>query len=117
MSQTTVSLMFQLEESDVRDAPDGLFLERLETFMEKSLADIRAFAGRENRPFDEVCIPFTGTSTIIHLPFSQIRRYVAEWHSKFLFKPEDDRRHGSNQGLSRSFTTLTCILSDALCYD
>lgn len=32
----------------------SLFLERLETFLDKSTADLRAFAEREARPFDEV---------------------------------------------------------------
>ena len=35
-------------------AEDGLFLERLETFMDKCLADIRAFSERELRPFEQV---------------------------------------------------------------
>jgi pyruvate-formate lyase-activating enzyme len=34
--------------------PDGLFLERLDTFMDKCLADIKAFSEREYRPFEEV---------------------------------------------------------------
>lgn len=34
--------------------PDALFLERLDTFMDKCLADIKAFAEREYRPFEEV---------------------------------------------------------------
>lgn len=33
---------------------DGLFLERLDTFMEKCLGDIKAFADRELRPYEEV---------------------------------------------------------------
>ena len=33
---------------------DALFLERLDTFMEKSLGDIKAFAARESRPYEEV---------------------------------------------------------------
>lgn len=33
---------------------DALFLERLETLYEKSLADLRAFAQREGCPFEEV---------------------------------------------------------------
>jgi len=39
-----------------RDASpqDPLFYERLEAFMDKSLADIKAFAERESRPFEEV---------------------------------------------------------------
>ena len=36
---------------------DDLFLERLETFMEKCLGDIRAFAQRELRPYEEVYRP------------------------------------------------------------
>ncbi|KAJ7903504.1 hypothetical protein B0H14DRAFT_2665165 [Mycena olivaceomarginata] len=44
---------------------DVLFLERLDTFC---LAEIKAFAEREQRPFDET------------------RKYVAEWHSKYLFQ-------------------------------
>ena len=35
-------------------ASDALFLERLDAFMEKSIADIKAFAERESRPFEEV---------------------------------------------------------------
>ncbi|EAU85478.2 hypothetical protein CC1G_06379 [Coprinopsis cinerea okayama7 len=48
---------------------DGLFLERLESFMNKCLADIKAFSERELRPFEET------------------RRSVAEWHAKYLFQP------------------------------
>lgn len=36
------------------DTQDGLFLERLETFMDKCLVDIKAFAEREYRPYEEV---------------------------------------------------------------
>ena len=32
----------------------ALYLERLDTLYEKGLSDIRAFAQRESRPFDEV---------------------------------------------------------------
>ncbi|KAJ3567406.1 hypothetical protein NP233_g6385 [Leucocoprinus birnbaumii] len=46
---------------------NALFLERLDTFMQKSLADIQAFAERECRSYDET------------------RRTVAEWHAKMLF--------------------------------
>ena len=35
-------------------ASDALFLERLDAFMDKSIADIKAFAERESRPFEEV---------------------------------------------------------------
>ncbi|KAF9533814.1 hypothetical protein CPB83DRAFT_844559 [Crepidotus variabilis] len=48
---------------------DGLFFERLETFLEKSLLDIKAFAEREQQPYEET------------------RRHVAQWHAKYLFQP------------------------------
>jgi hypothetical protein len=37
-----------------QDAPDALFLERLEAFMQKSLLEVKAFSEREYRPFEEV---------------------------------------------------------------
>ena len=42
---------------------DALFYERLEAFMNKCLVDIKAFADRESRPFEEVfqALPFTGS--------------------------------------------------------
>lgn len=42
-----------------QDSPfeNALFLERLEAFFEKSLADLRLFAQREGCPYDEVCLP------------------------------------------------------------
>ncbi|KAH9903017.1 hypothetical protein C8Q73DRAFT_672651 [Cubamyces lactineus] len=46
---------------------DAFFLERLEMLYEQNLADMRAFADREGKPFDEV------------------RRHMAELHSKSLF--------------------------------
>ncbi|KAF8273233.1 hypothetical protein EI94DRAFT_1293957 [Lactarius quietus] len=46
---------------------DDLFLERLDAFTEKTLADINAFSLRENIPYD------------------QVRRHVAERHSQYLF--------------------------------
>ncbi len=33
---------------------DDLFLERLDAFTEKTLADIKAFSMRENIPYDQV---------------------------------------------------------------
>jgi len=59
--------MFELS-ARVPGSPDGLFFERLDTFMDKCLADIRAFSEREHRPFEET------------------RQHVAEWHAKYLFK-------------------------------
>lgn len=35
---------------------DALFEERLDVFMEKSMNEIREFALRERRNFDEVCL-------------------------------------------------------------
>ncbi|KAH9068412.1 hypothetical protein EDB83DRAFT_2222701 [Lactarius deliciosus] len=49
------------------DTFDDLFLERLDAFTEKTLADIKAFSSRENIPYD------------------QVRRHVAERHSQYLF--------------------------------
>lgn len=51
----------KLEEYSSRDPSnhDALFLERLEAFMDKSLADIKAFAERESRPFEEVLLRLT----------------------------------------------------------
>lgn len=58
-----------LDEYVARDPDvDALFLERLETFMDKCIGDIRAFSERELRPFEET------------------RRCVAEWHAKHLFQ-------------------------------
>jgi hypothetical protein len=45
--------MFELNQKD-REALDGLFLERLDAFMDKWLAEIKAFSERELRPFEEV---------------------------------------------------------------
>ncbi|KAF7771625.1 hypothetical protein Agabi119p4_5936 [Agaricus bisporus var. burnettii] len=54
--------------SEPTQSPDNdLFLERLDTFMQKVLNDIKAFAERESRPYEEM------------------RRIVAEWHAKTLF--------------------------------
>lgn len=41
--------------SEPTQSPDNdLFLERLDTFMQKVLNDIKAFAERESRPYEEV---------------------------------------------------------------
>lgn len=55
--------MFEYQAPGEDAANDGLFLERLDTFMEKSLADIKAFAERELRPYEEVFQgPFIGNT-------------------------------------------------------
>jgi len=40
--------------SNEHTAPDDLFLERFEAFMNKSLAEIRAFSEREAMSFEKV---------------------------------------------------------------
>ncbi|KAG6817689.1 hypothetical protein H0H87_005448 [Tephrocybe sp. NHM501043] len=84
---------------DFNKNPDGpsdlLFLERLDTFMQRNLADLKAFADREFRSFDET------------------RRLVAEWHSKYLFKPsfEDATLQQDNAAKVRS---VLCDVSNLL---
>ena len=46
--------MFEYESLDKAMSEDALFLERLDTFMDKCLIDIKAFAERELRPYQEV---------------------------------------------------------------
>ena len=46
--------MFEYESSDNDMSKDALFLERLDAFMDKCLIDIKAFAERELRPYQEV---------------------------------------------------------------
>ncbi|KAH9960846.1 hypothetical protein BC827DRAFT_366960 [Russula dissimulans] len=58
--------MHSLEDNEASTSNE-LFLERLDAFTAKTLADIRAFSTRENIPYD------------------QVRRHVAEKHSQYLF--------------------------------
>jgi hypothetical protein len=53
ISSSTIT-MFEYESSDSAMSKDALFLERLDTFMDKCLIDIKAFAERELRPYQEV---------------------------------------------------------------
>ena len=53
ISSSTMT-MFEYESSDNAISKDPLFLERLDTFMDKCLIDIKAFAERELRPYQEV---------------------------------------------------------------
>ncbi|KAF5326942.1 hypothetical protein D9619_004834 [Psilocybe cf. subviscida] len=53
---------------------DDLFLERLDTFMQKSLGEIRAFAEREGKPYEET------------------RRHIAQWHAKYLFQQRGEEQ-------------------------
>ncbi|KAI0064768.1 hypothetical protein BV25DRAFT_1799962 [Artomyces pyxidatus] len=56
-----------------------LFLERLDAFTDKSLADIKAFADREGVAYD------------------QVRRHVAERHCKYLFDADVPASNASRQ--------------------
>lgn len=76
-----------------RNTTDGFFLERLDAFMDKCLADIRAFSERESRPFEET------------------RQYVAEWHARYIFRSRDTSVP-SEQQPSRSDRIRT-VLYDA----
>ncbi|PFH52998.1 hypothetical protein AMATHDRAFT_138738 [Amanita thiersii Skay4041] len=75
--------------------PDGLFLERLDTFMAKCLADIRAFSEREQRPFEET------------------RQYVAEWHAKYLFQPKSSTTTATTADKTFPTTTNTDTINVA----
>ena len=46
--------MFEYDSPDNAMPMDPLFLERLDTFMDKCLIDIKAFAERELKPYQEV---------------------------------------------------------------
>ncbi|CCM01384.1 uncharacterized protein FIBRA_03435 [Fibroporia radiculosa] len=78
-----------------REVEDGLFFERLQTLFDKHLADLRAFAERETRPFDEV------------------RRRFAEWHCDCLFAPSpaqgDDAQERINTILRYTSQTLESL--------
>ncbi|KAF5359769.1 hypothetical protein D9756_003466 [Leucocoprinus leucothites] len=84
MSHTTPELSeYTSHPPETIDAQeDALFLERLDTFMQKSLAEIQAFAERESRSYDET------------------KRSIAEWHAKTLFSVA-----GNNAGDSLGATT------------
>lgn len=49
-----LNTMIDFPQSTQSPAPDPLFLERLQAFMDKSLADIVAFSERENKVVEEV---------------------------------------------------------------
>lgn len=54
IANPTTSSVFEYETHASEASKDVLFLERLDTFMEKCLGDIKAFAERELRPYEEV---------------------------------------------------------------
>ena len=66
-------------------ASNELFLERLDAFTAKTLADIKAFSTRENIPYDQVGYdPLFPHRAIPELLY-QVRRHIAERHSQYLF--------------------------------
>jgi len=87
--------MFEFSERDA-GAPDGLFLERLDTFMDKCLADTKAFSEREYRPFEET------------------RRYVAEWHSRYLFQPPSFAEISARRDTPSKVRSILCEASRIL---
>lgn len=54
MTANPTRSVFEYEAHAPEASKDVLFLERLDTFMEKCLGDIKAFAERELRPYEEV---------------------------------------------------------------
>lgn len=55
--------MFDLNHPEHQELPDGLFLERLEAFMDKCLLEIKAFSDRESKPFEEV-VPLSSMANL-----------------------------------------------------
>ncbi|OCH94355.1 hypothetical protein OBBRIDRAFT_140424 [Obba rivulosa] len=82
-----------------RATDDALFLERLEIVFKRSLADLQAFAEREECSFDDV------------------RRRIAEWHCKYLFEASSgasqvsvqDRMHSILRSTSQNLESLEGI--------
>jgi hypothetical protein len=54
MSQTPELTEYTSHPAEANSLDNALFLERLDTFMQKSLSEIQAFAERESKSFDEV---------------------------------------------------------------
>lgn len=78
-----------MAELTTADDDDPLFIERLQAFLDKNLADLHAFSKRENRPFDQVRLYVTmSSSETPSLISSQTRRRVADWHARYLFHPQ-----------------------------
>ena len=80
---------------------EELFLERLETLYEKELSDVRAFAQREHRPYDEVRPQTAHTDSLsFELTTSKVRNRLAELHCKDLFdfhRDGDEKSPGKEQ--------------------
>ena len=67
---------------------DGFFMERLEMLYQQHLGDLRAFAEREGRPYDEVCtykadVMNQGPGSLDRL--MQVKMRMAELHCQPLF--------------------------------
>ncbi|GAW02141.1 hypothetical protein LENED_003776 [Lentinula edodes] len=76
--------------------PDELYLERFEAFMEKCLTDIRSFAEREARSFE------------------QTRRDVARWHCNQLFQWQSPSSSSEVSNRSTEIWTILVNLSRIL---
>ncbi|KAK0469662.1 uncharacterized protein EV420DRAFT_1472847 [Desarmillaria tabescens] len=87
---------FDARAASPQPASDGLFVERFEAFMDKSLSDIQTFATRENRSFEE----------------GQTRRSFAEWHSKYLFQSHVSFFLDTNVSHEERLTCIRTILCD-----
>ncbi|KAJ7650233.1 hypothetical protein FB45DRAFT_819398 [Roridomyces roridus] len=83
-----------MEDLNTPGEPDGLFFERLDAFCH---AEIKAFAERERRPLEERCM------------LNYYRKYVAEWHSRYLFQPRDSPQ----DRIARGQSILQSVLTDA----
>ena len=68
-----------------KNKPDGLFLERLESFLEGQQKEMKSFASREQRSFDEVN-RYTTTFFMFSLLMNEkIRKLVAIPHARYIF--------------------------------
>ncbi|EIN04899.1 hypothetical protein PUNSTDRAFT_107750 [Punctularia strigosozonata HHB-11173 SS5] len=83
--------MIELSHAPRPASQDGLYSERLEAFMKRSLAEIKAFSEREQRPYEE------------------IRRQVATWHCSYLFDPPDPDATDFDDRHAQVTETLTSI--------
>ena len=101
---------------------EELFLERLETLYEKELSDVRAFAQREHRPYDEVRPQAARTDSLpFELTTSKVRNRLAELHCKDLFdfhrdgdekSPGKEQSEGHHDGTeAHSYDRLTLLLT------
>ena len=85
---------------------DVFFMERLEMLYEQGLVELRAFAERENRSFDEVSRSGDGECKgwLVH-GRRQVRRRMAELHCKSLFDASRATGTEDPKELSPSFSS------------